>query len=116
MELTSLVKNTPRVGLNFAKIFDFDAANVTVTDENDPHGMPPSPTARKEKELKEKEKERERNENSSSPVNGRSASPSITPGANNAPLMRVRRPSIRKSGGLPPPLSVCNYLIPSYLC
>jgi NIMA (never in mitosis gene a)-related kinase len=64
-ELVNLFKCSPRVGLNFAKIFDFEVghrqsmpAREHQDDEEEANSPPPSPSSRKTKG-KEQRKERD---------------------------------------------------------
>ena len=84
-ELTNLFVNSPRVGLNFAKIFDFEKRNGEGEegsdrgeDESDVEGPPPSPSIR------------DRAKSESKSVQQRDSSAGVPP-------TRLRRPSIRRS-------------------
>jgi NIMA (never in mitosis gene a)-related kinase len=100
--LANLFNNSPKVGLNFAKIFDFGDADdddedtpnctpsgVPALDEN--HSPPPSPSSRKERE----KVNRLRNSGAVRSDPGSSKSTSTSSVA--APPTRLRRPSIRTS-------------------
>jgi hypothetical protein len=82
-ELANLFVNSPKVGLNFAKIFDFgeEAEEASEADlDSDAEGPPPSPSIR----------DRAKTESSSLTQQPQSL-------ANAAPPSRLRRPSIRRS-------------------
>jgi NIMA (never in mitosis gene a)-related kinase len=96
-ELANLFNNSPKVGLNFAKIFDFgdgddddednqDGKPAGVPTLNEHHSPPPSPTSRKE---------REKASRTTMSDPGSSTSTSTTSAT--APPTRLRRPSIRTS-------------------
>jgi hypothetical protein len=89
-ELVNLFNASPKVGLNFAKIFDFEDADDEEEGEKEKreevtHSPPPSPSSRKERERRSKEK----GEGSSSDAG--------SVNTNSAPPTRLRRPSIRSS-------------------
>lgn len=96
-ELTKLFDSSPKVGLNFAKIFDFDEGQKIVDiqcEEDMNHSPPPSPSSRKErKRAKEGEKEKEDVSDCSVPSTLTNATPTQTA----FPPTRIRRPSIRSS-------------------
>ncbi|KAF8649447.1 hypothetical protein AX16_005794 [Volvariella volvacea WC 439] len=85
VQLTSIIMDSPKVGLNFGKIFDFD-------EEADRTMRAPSPSSRKEKEKLMRDKEQGRE--SPAPVDLPTCS-NVT--AN--PPTKMRRPSVRKSSG-----------------
>ncbi len=99
-ELSKLFDASPKVGLNFAKIFDFDEnekraeKHQAVAD----HSPPPSPSSRKERE-KEKAKERDQDKDDVYETTG--STNSSTPTTSTTQLgpqpTRIRRPSIRSS-------------------
>jgi hypothetical protein len=103
-ELVNLFKCSPKVGLNFGKIFDFeegDSGEKAVQDqhEDDSASPPPSPSSRKERA-------KDKNKDQDDALSGNSTSSSDTSTANtrkqpNAvavpPPTRIRRPSIRSS-------------------
>ncbi|KAG6811752.1 hypothetical protein H0H92_005949 [Tricholoma furcatifolium] len=96
-ELVNLFHNSPKVGLNFTKIFDFEDG-----DEDDETGHeaiptpctdceaspPPSPSSRKEKT-----RTKSRQRMASSDTESSASSPTLT--CSNIPPTRLRRPSIR---------------------
>jgi NIMA (never in mitosis gene a)-related kinase len=89
-ELANLFVNSPRVGLNFAKIFDFDdevAAEDSVVDS-----PPPSPSKR----------ERRKIDTALSSGSTASTSSGGEPSSVSIPPTRLRRPSIRTSIRHPP--------------
>ena len=95
-ELAKLFNSSPKVGLNFAKIFDFDEGDDEDEDSGTPAGVPalsehrtppPSPSARKEREKLGRPKE--------------SRGSMSDPGSSTAPPTRLRRPSIRLSASRP---------------
>ncbi|KAF8153445.1 kinase-like domain-containing protein [Crassisporium funariophilum] len=105
-ELVNLFNCSPKVGLNFAKIFDFgdgDRDGPLIeelhVEENEIHSPPPSPSSRKEREkAKEREKERDDvSEASSSSSGAPSTGSKLAPAPAAAPPTRLRRPSIRTS-------------------
>ncbi|KAF5384119.1 hypothetical protein D9615_003271 [Tricholomella constricta] len=104
-ELTNLFSNSPRVGLNFTKIFNFESGDededeedtgtitpTAIAAEQEP-SPPPSPSSRKEKE-KTRAKERERDP-SSDTGSSTSSSTNAASSTSNVPPTRLRRPSIR---------------------
>jgi NIMA (never in mitosis gene a)-related kinase 2 len=104
-ELVNLFNCSPKVGLNFAKIFDFEAgdhngipAGKRRDDEEAADSPPPSPSSRKTKE-KERRKEVEGPaESSSSTSDSIGLSTATTSQVSVAvPPTRMRRPSIRTS-------------------
>ncbi|TFK62958.1 kinase-like protein [Pluteus cervinus] len=107
--LTKILKDSPRVGLNFTKIFDFDAEHDHGRDVHGTEGEPPSPTSRKEKELKERERSKERERESfggesSTPITSAVSTPSSSgasaaSGQTGLPPTRLRRPSVRRRSG-----------------
>jgi hypothetical protein len=107
-ELANLFSNSPRVGLNFTKIFDFDDGDDDEdhTPKNGPpsskikeeRSPPSSPSTRKSRE-REKARSHERERKSSDPGSSASASTSTS---TTAPPTRLRRPSIRTSSQRPP--------------
>lgn len=84
-ELANLFVNSPKVGLDFAKIFDFESEAEDDDSESEEKAMPPSPTVR-ERPLSELSSH-------SSGSTGESTSGS----APSAPPTRLRKPSIRGS-------------------
>ena len=93
-ELVNLFDASPKVGLNFAKIFDFEDADDEEEGEKEKreeetHSPPPSPSSRKERERRSKEK----GEGSSSDAG--------SVNTNAPPPTRLRRPSIRSSAVRP---------------
>lgn len=84
-ELANLFVNSPRVGLDFAKIFDFESEAEDGENESEEEAMPPSPTVR-ERPLSE-------TSSHSSGSTGESTSGS----APSVPPTRLRKPSIRNS-------------------
>ncbi|RDB23669.1 G2-specific protein kinase nim-1 [Hypsizygus marmoreus] len=115
-ELANLFSKSPKVGLNFTKIFDFgdgddddneQARGVPAKIEvNEEHSPPPSPSSRKERE-KSKTRSRDRDRDPSSSDTGSSTSSSTagmtsTTATATAPPTRLRRPSIRTSLQRPP--------------
>ena len=100
-ELSNLFKCSPKVGLNFAKIFDFEGGDHdgTPTKERRNDGeeadRPPSPSSRKSKEQQKKERD-EQTESSSSTSSTSDSSTTTTQVSVVAPT-RLRRPSIRSS-------------------
>lgn len=100
-ELARLFDASPKVGLNFAKIFDFEENERTAEKhakadaDNSP---PPSPSSRKERE-REKAKEREKEKDDGSESAGSANCSTPTPSATQLGphSTRIRRPSIRSS-------------------
>ena len=94
--LSKLFDASPKVGLNFTKIFDFDEGEKHLVKHHDPglnNSPPPSPTSRKEKE---RAKEREKDTDDAAESSGSSTSSTVT--TQSIPLpTRLRRPSIRAS-------------------
>lgn len=104
-ELVNLFNCSPKVGLNFAKIFDFEAgdnnripAGKRRDDEEAADSPPPSPSSRKAKE-KERRKEIDNPTESSSSTTNSCGLPTATTSQVSAaaPPTRIRRPSIRNS-------------------
>ncbi|KAF8954141.1 kinase-like domain-containing protein [Flammula alnicola] len=98
-ELVSLFNRSPKVGLNFGKIFDFEEGARVAKDaeqhhEEDADSPPPSPSRRKEKE-KAKDKEEEKDNSSESSSSSTGTTQMTAPVA--PPPTRIRRPSIRTS-------------------
>ena len=97
-ELVNLFNCSPKVGLNFAKIFDFEggdhdgvpARKRQDDDDDEVDSPPPSPSSRKTKEKDRKKEIDEPTESSSSTANTSQVSTA-------APPTRIRRPSIRNS-------------------
>ncbi|EGN95780.1 hypothetical protein SERLA73DRAFT_76842 [Serpula lacrymans var. lacrymans S7.3] len=85
-ELATLFVNSPKVGLDFAKIFDFDTDAEEGSDDD--HDEPPSPS------MRERTKSEQSNHTPASEPDPAPA-PSIPP-------TRLRRPSIRRSIQRPP--------------
>ena len=105
-ELVNLFNRSPKVGLNFGKIFDFEEGDSGEKDSQERHddgatSPPPSPSSRKEREKakdKDKDKDDASSENSTS-SSGTSAANTRKQQALAAapPPTRIRRPSIRSS-------------------
>lgn len=105
-ELAKLFNKSPKVGLNFAKIFDFGdgdedddqgvSSPTTVESSREP-SPPPSPSSRKSRE---KSKGRSSPDSVSSKSTPSSSSSTTAPAAN-APPTRLRRPSIRTTSQPP---------------
>ncbi|KAG6856722.1 hypothetical protein H0H87_001511 [Tephrocybe sp. NHM501043] len=101
-ELVNLFQNSPRVGLNFTKIFDFEDGNddyelgkrAPSTPATDAEASPPpSPSTRKEKQSV---RTKSRRRAASSDTGSTAPSPTIsTSSISTAPPTRLRRPSIR---------------------
>lgn len=105
-ELVNLFNRSPKVGLNFGKIFDFEEGDSGEKGRQERHedgaaSPPPSPSSRKDRE-KVKDKDKEKDDASSES----STSSSSTGAANTRkqqahaaapPPTRIRRPSIRSS-------------------
>ena len=107
-ELVNLFKCSPKVGLNFAKIFDFEAGDhngVPAGQHRDDEeaadsSPPPSPSSRKTKEKERKKEVDEPTESSSSTSSSNSCGLSTATTSQvsaAAPPTRIRRPSIRSS-------------------
>jgi NIMA (never in mitosis gene a)-related kinase 2 len=104
-ELVNLFNCSPKVGLNFAKIFDFEAgdhngipAGKRRDDEEAADSPPPSPSSRKTKEMERRKEIDESPESSSSTSNSCALSTATTSQVSAAaPPTRIRRPSIRNS-------------------
>ena len=104
-ELVNLFNCSPKVGLNFAKIFDFEAgdhngipAGKRRDDEEEADSPPPSPSSRKTKEKERRKEMDEPSESSSCTSNSCGSSTATTSQVNAAaPPTRIRRPSIRNS-------------------
>ena len=100
-ELVNLFNCSPKVGLNFAKIFDFETGNhngIPAGKSRDDEGAdspPPSPSSRKTKEMERRKEIDEPTE--SSPANSCGLSTATTSQVTAAPPTRIRRPSIRNS-------------------
>ncbi|KDR69178.1 hypothetical protein GALMADRAFT_104121 [Galerina marginata CBS 339.88] len=101
-ELVNLFNRSPKVGLNFGKIFDFEEGDSGeklveehLEDTDDPH----SPTSRKEKE-KNTKKPSKRGKDDDGSQSSASSSSSTEALVQSQPLppTRIRRPSIRTSG------------------
>ncbi|KAG6331959.1 hypothetical protein ID866_7130 [Astraeus odoratus] len=88
-ELASLFVNSPKVGLDFAKIFDFDADTENEESESEEEAIPPSPSKR----------ERVNSESNHGSSSTREPLP-----ASVIPPTRLRKPSIRSSRSSRPPL------------
>jgi len=101
-ELVNLFKCSPKVGLNFAKIFDFECGNREGMparqrqDEEEVDSPPPSPSSRKAKEQK-KERDEPSESSSASSVSSGLSTTITSQAAFAAPPTRIRRPSIRTS-------------------
>ncbi|KAH0826861.1 kinase-like domain-containing protein [Lanmaoa asiatica] len=96
-ELANLFVNSPKVGLDFAKIFDFESEAEGDDSESEEEAMPPSPTVR-ERPLSELSSH-------SSGSTGESTSGS----APSAPPTRLRKPSIRGSAQRPSVRKASNF-------
>ena len=110
-ELVKLFNCSPKVGLNFAKIFDFETgdhngipAGKHRDDEDEAaESQPPSPSSRKSKEKERRKEIDEATESSSSTTSNSCGSSTTTTSQVNAvppappPPTRIRRPSIRNS-------------------
>ncbi|KAL4064194.1 kinase-like domain-containing protein [Scleroderma yunnanense] len=94
-ELANLFVNSPKVGLDFAKIFDFDAEVEDEESDSEKEVMPPSPSKR----------ERPSSESSHGSSSTREPSP-----VSNIPPTRLRKPSIRSSASSRPPLRKATIL------
>ncbi|KAG6901742.1 hypothetical protein C0995_008396 [Termitomyces sp. Mi166 len=98
-EVANLFQNSPKVGLNFTKIFDFEdgdeedeSSQAASSATNGGVNLPPSPSSRKEKErVKTKVRQRGTSSDAESAVSSSTNSGGNT---SNAPT-RLRRPSIR---------------------
>lgn len=88
-ELTNLFVNSPKVGLDFAKIFDFESEAEDDNSESE-EAVPPSPTVR------------ERPSSELSSHSSGSTGESTSGSGPSAPLTRLRKPSIRGSVQRPP--------------
>ncbi|KAF7976507.1 hypothetical protein HWV62_6313 [Athelia sp. TMB] len=92
--MPNLFAKSPKVALNFAKIFDFEESEEGVGDggesDTDTEGPPPSPSMRKVETVVY---QRESNSSSNSSSSGSSTATITVP----APATRLRRPSIRRS-------------------
>ncbi|KAG8218041.1 kinase-like domain-containing protein [Butyriboletus roseoflavus] len=97
-ELANLFVNSPKVGLDFAKIFDFESEAGENGSESEEEVMPPSPTVR-ERPLSEASSH---SSGSTGESTSRSA-PSAPPARLRKPSIRgsVQRPSVRKTSNLP---------------
>ena len=103
-ELVNLFNCSPKVGLNFGKIFDFDAGDHNgmpagkLRDDEGADSPPPSPSSRKTKEKERMKEMDEPTESSSSTSNSCGLSTATTSQVSAAaPPTRIRRPSIRSS-------------------
>ena len=81
-ELANLFVNSPKVGLDFAKIFDFES-EPDDDDSDSEEALPPSPTVRER------------------PMSELSSNSSGSTGESSAPPTRLRKPSIRGSAQKP---------------
>ncbi|KAF8547288.1 kinase-like protein [Imleria badia] len=81
-ELANLFVNSPKVGLDFAKIFDFES-EPDDDDSDSEEALPPSPTVRER------------------PISELSSNSSGSTGEPSAPPTRLRKPSIRGSAQRP---------------
>ena len=81
-ELANLFVNSPKVGLDFAKIFDFES-EPDDDDSDSEEALPPSPTVRER------------------PMSELSSNSSGSTGESSAPPTRLRKPSIRSSAQKP---------------
>jgi NIMA (never in mitosis gene a)-related kinase len=104
-ELVNLFKCSPKVGLNFAKIFDFEGVNreglragECQDGEEEVDSPPPSPSSRKTKEKWQKKERDETSESSSSSSGSSGISTTTTSQVSAAaPPTQIRRPSIHTS-------------------
>ncbi|KAF9242044.1 kinase-like domain-containing protein [Melanogaster broomeanus] len=97
-ELANLFVNSPKVGLDFAKIFDFESEAEDGDSDSEEEAMPPSPTIR-ERPASELSSHSSGSSGSSVPVQA----PAVPPTRLRKPSIRgsVQRPSVRKAGTLP---------------
>jgi len=100
-ELVNLFKCSPKVGLNFGKIFDFEGDSGEKASqkqhEDDGASPPPSPSSRKERAKdKDKDKDDALSENSTSSSGTSAANTRKQPTAVAVPPTRIRRPSIHR--------------------
>jgi len=96
-ELAKLFDASPKVGLNFAKIFDFDENEKRAEKHPEAvadHSPPPSPSSRKERE---KEKAKERDQDKDDVHESNSSTPTTSTTQVGLQPTRIRRPSIRSS-------------------
>jgi len=105
-EVAKLFNSSPKVGLNFGKIFDFESGDEDDESTNTPvdiqptreEGPPPSPSSRKSK-VKSNKREGKRSSDGASSDSTSSSSSSgavtVTTTTSSAPPTRLRRPSIR---------------------
>ncbi|KAL1699982.1 kinase-like domain-containing protein [Schizophyllum commune] len=116
-ELVDLFCKSPKVGLNFAKIFDFDEGETDDDDDDEEdsprlssgsarsaehRNSPPSPTSGKERARTTRKQSEERPRTSSSASAARpTSSAQRSNGVASAPPTRLRRPSIRGSSRRP---------------
>lgn len=97
--LSKLFDASPKVGLNFTKIFDFDEGEKHLVKHQDPgvnNSPPPSPTSRKEKE-RAKEREKDTDDAAEGSGSSTSSTAALSTTQSNPPPTRLRRPSIRAS-------------------
>ncbi|KAF9467165.1 kinase-like domain-containing protein [Collybia nuda] len=106
-ELANLFSNSPKVGLNFTKIFDFEDGDDD--DDHTPKSGPPSSSGKPERSpppspstRKSREREKVRGQERESKSDSGSSSSASTPTSSTAPPTRLRRPSIRTSSQRPP--------------
>ncbi|KAI5887708.1 kinase-like protein [Schizophyllum commune H4-8] len=116
-ELVDLFCKSPKVGLNFAKIFDFDEGETDDDDDDEEdsprlssgsarsaehRNSPPSPTSGKERPRTTRKQSEERPRTSSSASAARpTSSAQRSNGVASAPPTRLRRPSIRGNSRRP---------------
>ncbi|KAL1738605.1 hypothetical protein HDZ31DRAFT_69818, partial [Schizophyllum fasciatum] len=111
-ELVDLFCKSPKVGLNFAKIFDFDEGETDDEDEEEDarlssgsarssehRNSPPSPTSGKERPRPVRKQSEDRPRTSATAP--RPATTQRAGGTTSAPPTRLRRPSIRGSSRRP---------------
>ncbi|KAF8625587.1 hypothetical protein AX15_005296 [Amanita polypyramis BW_CC] len=100
-ELANIFKRSPKVGLNFATIFDFSAKanklDISASDGED-DSPPPSPSSRKEKErLGRRKSDMSSSEAGSSSSGSNLNSSATTSNQASEPPTRLRKPSIKTS-------------------
>ncbi len=96
-ELAKFFDVSPKVGLNFAKIFDFDENEKRAEKHPEAvadHSPPPSPSPRKERE---KEKAKEKDQDKDDVYESNTSTPTTSTTQEGPQPTRIRRPSIRSS-------------------